>query len=80
MMMRAVAYRLQEIAHGGRSKVTQRRLMTLAAEFETGGRVAPPLGPKINPARASFANGMGEPTRSVSPTTASSSRARPTVR
>ena len=29
-MMRAIAYRLQEIAHGGASKVTQRRLMTLA--------------------------------------------------
>jgi Protein of unknown function (DUF2924) len=49
MMMRAVAYRLQEIALGGRSKATQRRLMTLAAEFETGGRVAPPPGPKIKP-------------------------------
>ncbi len=31
MMMRAVAYRLQEIAHGGRSKTTQRRLMTTFA-------------------------------------------------
>ncbi len=49
MMMRAIAYRLQEIAHGGRSKATQRRLMTLTAEFETGGRVAPPPGPKIKP-------------------------------
>ncbi len=49
MMIRAVAYRLQEIAHGGRSKATQRRLMTLTAEFETGGRVAPPPGPKIKP-------------------------------
>ena len=47
--MRAVAYRLQEIAHGGASKVTQRRLMTLTAEFETGGRIAPPPGPKIKP-------------------------------
>jgi Protein of unknown function (DUF2924) len=49
MMTRAVAYRLQEIAQGGRSKATQRRLMTLTAEFETGGRVAPPPGPKIKP-------------------------------
>ena len=38
-MMRAIAYRLQEIAHGGASKVTQRRLMTLTAEFETGGTI-----------------------------------------
>jgi len=41
--------RLQEIAYGGMSKVTQRRLMTLAAEFETGGAIAPPPGPKIKP-------------------------------
>ncbi len=49
IMMRAIAYRLQEIAHGGPSKVTQRRLMTLAAEFETSGRIAPPPGPRIKP-------------------------------
>ena len=47
-MMRAIAYRLQESAHRGASKVTRRRLMTLAAEFETGGTIAPP-GPKIKP-------------------------------
>jgi hypothetical protein len=49
IMMRAIAYRLQEIAHGGASKVTQRRLMTLATEFETSGRIAPPPGPRIKP-------------------------------
>ena len=49
IMTRAVAYRLQEIAYGGASKVTQRRLMTLAAEFETRGTIAPPSGPKIKP-------------------------------
>jgi len=49
IMIRAVAHRLQESAHGGASKVTRRRLMTLAAEFETGGTIAPPPGPKIKP-------------------------------
>ena len=49
IMMRAVAYRQQESAHGGASKVTRRRLMTLAAEFETSGTIAPPPGPKIKP-------------------------------
>ena len=49
IMMRAVGYRLQEIAHGGLSKVTQRRLMALAAEFETSGRIAPLPGPRIKP-------------------------------
>ena len=49
IMLRAIAYRLQEVSHGGMSKVTQRRLMTLTAEFETGGTIAPPPGPKIKP-------------------------------
>jgi hypothetical protein len=49
IMMRAIAYRLQEIAHGGPSKATQRRLTTLAAEFETGGRIAPSPGPRVKP-------------------------------
>ena len=49
IMVRAIAHRLQEIAHGGPSKVTQRRLMTLTAEFETSGRIAPPAGPKLKP-------------------------------
>ena len=49
IIIRAIAYRLQEIAHGGPSKVTQRRLMTLTAEFETGGTIATPPRPKIKP-------------------------------
>ncbi len=49
IMMRAIACRLQEIAHGGPSKVTQRRLMSLTAEFEANGRIAPPAGPKLKP-------------------------------
>jgi len=49
IMIRAIAYRLQEIAHGGPSKATQRRFMTLAAEFETGGRIAPPPRPRVKP-------------------------------
>jgi hypothetical protein len=49
IIIRAIAYRLQEIAHGGASKATQRRLATFAAEFETGGMIAPPPRPKIKP-------------------------------
>jgi hypothetical protein len=49
IMMRAIAYRLQEIAHGGPSKATQRRLATLAAEFETSGKIAPPPKPRVKP-------------------------------
>ena len=49
IMIRAIAYRLQEIAHGGLSKVTQRRLMTLSNQLETAGRITPPSGPRIKP-------------------------------
>ena len=48
-MMRAVAFRLQEIAQGGWSKVTQRRLKTLTNQLESGGRITPLPGPKIKP-------------------------------
>ena len=46
IMVRAIAYRMQEIAQGGLSKVTQRRLMTLANQLETDGRIAPLPGPR----------------------------------
>jgi hypothetical protein len=46
-MIRAIAYRLQEIAHGGLSKVTLRRLATLEAEFDTSGTISAPEGPRI---------------------------------
>jgi hypothetical protein len=49
IMIRAIAYRLQEIAHGGLSKVTHRRLMTLSNQLETAGRITPPPGPRIKP-------------------------------
>jgi hypothetical protein len=49
IMIRAIAYRLQEIAHGGLSKVTQRRLMTLSNQLETAGRITPLTGPRIKP-------------------------------
>jgi hypothetical protein len=49
IIIRAIAYRLQEIAYGGASKATQRLLATFATEFETGGTIAPPPGPKIKP-------------------------------
>jgi hypothetical protein len=47
IMIRAIAYRLQEVAEGGLSKATQRRLTTLANQLETDGRIAPPPGTRI---------------------------------
>jgi hypothetical protein len=49
LMMRALAYRVQEIAFGGLSKATLRRLASLAAEFESDGRIATPDQPRIKP-------------------------------
>ena len=49
LMMRAIAYRIQEIAFGGLSKATLRRLATLAAEFECDGRIATPAKPRVKP-------------------------------
>jgi hypothetical protein len=49
IMMRAIAYRLQEIAYGGLSKATQRRLATLASGFEANGTIAPAPIPRIKP-------------------------------
>jgi Protein of unknown function (DUF2924) len=49
IMMRAIAYRLQEIAYGGLSKATQRRLATLASGFEAYGTIAPAPVPRIKP-------------------------------
>ena len=48
-MMRALTYRIQEIAFGGLSKATLRRLATLAAEFESDGRIAAQAQPRIKP-------------------------------
>ena len=49
IMMRTIAHRIQEIAYGGLSRTTERKLVMLAHGFETNGRVAPPAGPRIKP-------------------------------
>jgi hypothetical protein len=47
IMMRAIAYRLQETTHGGLSKATQRRLATLASGFQANGTIGPAPAPRI---------------------------------
>jgi Protein of unknown function (DUF2924) len=49
LTMRALAYRIQEIAFGGLSKATLRRLASLAVEFESDGRITTPVQPRIKP-------------------------------
>ena len=78
IMMRAIAYRMQEIAQGGLSKVTQRRLMTLANQLETDGRIVPLPGPRIKSGSRLIREWHGRiHTVTTSSTRVSSSRARP---
>ncbi len=41
LLVLALAYRLQEIAHGGLGKATKRKLQTMAKTLQTTGRVGP---------------------------------------
>ena len=49
LLVRSIAYRLQELAYGGLSKATQRRLIALTKELQTNGGIAPDSGPRVRP-------------------------------
>lgn len=49
LLIRTVAYRMQELAHGGLSKATQRTLATLAKELEANGSVTIAADPRVRP-------------------------------
>ena len=49
LLIRGIAYRLQEIEHGGLGKSTRRKLKTLAKMFQTIGRVGPDPGLSLKP-------------------------------
>lgn len=49
LVIRAIAYRVQELAHGGLAKATVRKLESLAAVLETGGEMTVGSGPQIKP-------------------------------
>jgi hypothetical protein len=49
LLVRAIAYRVQELAHGGLSKATARKLATLAAEFGRDGQISADARPQIKP-------------------------------
>jgi hypothetical protein len=49
LLLRGIAYRLQELEHGGLSKTTRRKLKTLEKMFRTTGRVAPNPGVSLKP-------------------------------
>ena len=47
LLVRTIAYRMQELAHGGLSKATQRKLVALTKELETKGSIVPDPGPRV---------------------------------
>jgi hypothetical protein len=49
LLLRGIAYRRQELEHGGLGKTTRRRLKTLAKMFRSKGRVAPDPGLALKP-------------------------------
>ena len=49
LLVRTIAYRMQELACGGLSKATQRKLVALTKELQTNGGIAPDPGPTVRP-------------------------------
>jgi hypothetical protein len=49
LLLRGIAYRHQELKHGGLGKTTRRKLKTLAKMFRTEGRVGPDPGLTLKP-------------------------------
>ena len=49
LLLRGIAYRRQELKHGGLGKTTRRKLKTLAKMFRTTGRVSPDPGLVLKP-------------------------------
>jgi hypothetical protein len=49
LLLRGIAYRRQELQHGGLGKTTRRKLKTLAKMFQTTGRVGPDPGLALKP-------------------------------
>jgi hypothetical protein len=49
LLVRTIAYRIQELVHGGLSKATQRKLAALTKELQTNWGIAPDPGPRLRP-------------------------------
>ena len=49
LLIRTIAYRVQELAYGGLSKATQRQLIALTKELQTSGGIAADPGPRVRP-------------------------------
>jgi hypothetical protein len=49
LLVRTIAYRMQEIAYGGLSKATQRKIVALTKELKTKGSIVSDPGPRVRP-------------------------------
>ena len=79
LLMRAVAYKLQEQVHGGLSKAARRRLRALAQTFAETVGSPPTTAPRCAPAHGWCANGEAAPMSSPRRKAASITTGRPMV-
>jgi hypothetical protein len=49
LLVRSIAYRIQELAHGGLSKATRRKLLALTKVLQSNGSIEPDDGPNLRP-------------------------------
>lgn len=49
LLVRTIAYRMQELVYGGLSKATQRRFIALTKELQTKGSIISDPGPRVRP-------------------------------
>lgn len=49
LLVRSIAYRVQELAYGGLSKATQRKLLALTKVLQSNGSIEPDDGPRLRP-------------------------------
>jgi hypothetical protein len=49
LLVRSIAYRIQELAHGGLSKATRRKILALTKVLESNGSIKPDDGPNLRP-------------------------------
>ena len=49
LLIRSIAYRIQELAHGGLSKATRRKLLALTKVLQSNGSIEPDDGPNLRP-------------------------------
>jgi len=80
LLVRAVAYRIQEVTLGGLRPERQRQLRQIAQQFKQTGAVNTPPRSELKPGPGWFGNGKAEPMRCWCSMAASPGRTRTTAR